>query len=101
MRRATAEEAAGLSGTESNESQPEVLTVTEIEAHRIFPGASHGSLECIMVKVKYSDGSSSGRGCTTELAPLAEEHPELILAYVASGRGASLKPYLTAGAAYA
>ena len=96
-----AEEAAGLSGTESNESQPEVLTVTEIEAHRIFPGASHGSLECIMVKVKYSDGSSSGRGCTTELAPLAEEHPELILAYVASGRGASLKPYLTAGAAYA
>ena len=80
----------------------QVLTVTEIVAHRVFSGAKHGSLAHILVRVQYSDGSSSStRSCTVDLAPLAEEHPELVLAYVASGRGASLKPYLTEGAAYA
>ena len=65
--------------------------VAEILAHHVYGGARSGSLYNVYVRVRYADGSTSGRGGFVPSAPLAGS--DALAAYLRTERGRRIAKY--------
>ena len=66
--------------------------VAEILAHHVYGGARPGSLYNVYVRVRYADGSTSGRRGFVPSAPLAGS--EALAAYLTTERGRRIAKYV-------